>query len=145
MPAPVPPVKLTLGKVMDRLWPSFTMGNGLDLKGISRDPAVLERALADPLYHTRISARLGWGLIQSWDWFARQEGDFPAPLLIMQGTEDFVVDPAATRAFASRMKGDVTLKLWDGLYHELHNEPEKQTVLAFVLDWMDKHARAART
>ncbi len=141
VPVPVPAMKITLGRIMDRLWPSFTMGNGLDLKGLSRDPAVLEKVQADPMYHTRISARLGWGLIQSWDWFARQKGEFPAPLLIMQGTRDIVVDPAATKAFASRMTGDVTLKLWDGLYHELHNEPEKQTVLAFALDWMDKHAR----
>jgi alpha-beta hydrolase superfamily lysophospholipase len=140
--APVPAVKLTLGRIMDRLWPSFTMANGLDLKGLSRDPAVLQRALSDPLYHSRISARLGWGLIRVWEWFAVQQGEFPAPLLIMQGTADFVINPTATRDFASRMKGDVTLKLWDGLYHELHNEPERQAVLSFALDWMDSRGRA---
>jgi alpha-beta hydrolase superfamily lysophospholipase len=136
-PAPVPALKLTLGRLMDRAWPAFTMANGLDLTGLSRDPDVIRAVRADPLYHTKISARLGWGLVSSWDWFRRQEGAFPLPLLVMQGTADRDVSPEATRAFALRMRGDVTLKLWDGFYHELHNEPEKEAVLAFALDWME--------
>ena len=38
-----------------------------------------------------------------------------------------------TEAFANKAQGDVTLKLYDGLYHELHNEPEKMEVLQYML------------
>ena len=35
--------------------------------------------------------------------------------------------------------GDVTLKLWDDLYHEVHNEPEKAEVFKFMIEWLDEH------
>ncbi|MGZ9223773.1 MAG: alpha/beta hydrolase, partial [Anaerolineales bacterium] len=38
---------------------------------------------------------------------------------------------------------DVTLKLWEGLYHELHNEPEKAKVFAFMAEWLDKHLKVS--
>ncbi len=40
------------------LWPSFTMGNGLDLGNLSRDPVRAEAVRSDPLFHTKISALL---------------------------------------------------------------------------------------
>jgi len=58
----------------------------------------------------------------------------------MQGTADRIVDAAATVAFAGRLTGDVTLKTWDGLYHELHLEPEKDEVISYVVEWMRRHA-----
>jgi len=37
----------------------------------------------------------------------------------------------------------VTLKLWESLYHELHNEPEKAEVLAFIIEWLDKQLKVS--
>ena len=52
------------------------------------------------------------------------------------GSEDFA-------ALASKNNRDVTLKLWDGFYHELHNEPQKQDVFRFMIDWLDAHIQPA--
>jgi len=57
----------------------------------------------------------------------------------MQGTGDRIVDPEATREFAQQVRGDCTLQLWDGLYHELHNEPEREEVLDAAFRWMEQH------
>jgi alpha-beta hydrolase superfamily lysophospholipase len=54
----------------------------------------------------------------------------------MAGTADRIVDPAATFALAGRLKGEVTVKRWEGLFHELHNEPEGQAVREYVLGWV---------
>jgi alpha-beta hydrolase superfamily lysophospholipase len=35
--------------------------------------------------------------------------------------------------------GDVTSKFWEGLYHELHNEPEKAEVFQFMIEWLEEH------
>ena len=121
------------------LVPSFTMENGLELPSICRDPAVVAAARADPLYHTRISARLAAGFLASWDWFSRWPGGpLASPALILQGTGDRCVDPQATIALAKRLTGDVTLKTWDGFFHELHNEPEQGEVLGFIAGWMEQ-------
>ena len=39
------------------------------------------------------------------------------------------------------VKGDVTFKLWDGMYHEVHNEPGKEEALKYVVQWLDGHLK----
>ncbi|MCX8025852.1 MAG: lysophospholipase, partial [Thermanaerothrix sp.] len=84
-----------------------------------------------------ISLRLGVGLILAGEWLLNFKGEFPLPLLLMQGTDDRLVDPGATDQFARQISGDITYKTWEGFYHELHNEPQKDAVIAFILDWIE--------
>ena len=44
----------------------------------------------------------------------------------------------ATERLAALVPSECTLRLWDGLYHETHNEPEKQQVIEFALTWLDQ-------
>jgi alpha-beta hydrolase superfamily lysophospholipase len=60
-------------------------------------------------------------------------------LLLVHGTADSLTSPAATEEFAAKVPGECTLKLWEGFYHETHNEPEKAAVLAFMIDWLQQH------
>jgi acylglycerol lipase len=131
--------KKALAQVLSRIWPSFTMENGLDLANLSRDPAAVEAIRRDPLFHTKVSTLLGMGFFRSWAWFAGWPGGtLASPVLILQGTADRVVDPAATIAVAGRLSGDVTLKTWDGFFHILHHDTEKAAVLGFIAGWMEK-------
>ena len=64
------------------------------------------------------------------------------PLLLMHGTADRITYSHGSADFsklAARHNQNVTLKLWDNLYHELHNEPQKDQVLKFIIEWMDGH------
>jgi alpha-beta hydrolase superfamily lysophospholipase len=38
--------------------------------------------------------------------------------------------------WGKHLKGDMTLKVWEGFYHELHNEPEKASVFLYILGKM---------
>jgi len=58
--------------------------------------------------------------------------------LVMQGTADRLVDPLKNRQFARRSNLMITYKEWQGFYHELHNEPEKEDVLNFLLNWINQ-------
>lgn len=132
--------KKAVAKILARVWPSFTMENGLDLSNLSSDPASVEAIRRDPLFHTKVSTRLGVDFLRSWAWFARWPGGrFASPTLILQGTADRVVDPEATISVARKMSGDVTLKTWDGFRHVLHHAPEKDSVLGFIAGWMEQH------
>ncbi len=46
---------------------------------------------------------------------------------------------ASTWEFVAQVAGDCTLKIWEGLYHETPNEPEKAEVIAFMIDWIKAH------
>jgi alpha-beta hydrolase superfamily lysophospholipase len=57
-----------------RVWPSWRLPNGLDVEGISRDPAVVARYDADPLVHSRVSARFGLESIEAGEWAIAHAG-----------------------------------------------------------------------
>lgn len=134
--SPAPAWKVSLAKILSSLWPTFSMANGLDRSGLSRDPEIEKAYNSDPLVHGKITAQLGWDLLTSGKWLLDHVDDFPLPLLLMQGSADRLVSPKATAQFAQKMDGKVTFKIWNGLYHELHNEPEKDEVLQFMLTWI---------
>jgi alpha-beta hydrolase superfamily lysophospholipase len=139
-PKPVPGWKISLAWIMKGINPTLGMDNGVDATAISHNPTVVAAYKNDPLVHRMISTRLGWDYLQSIPWLTSHAAEFPAvPLLIMQGNADRIVDPAATKKFARSIKGDITFQIWEGGYHEMHNEPNRDEVFNFLLHWLDRY------
>jgi len=136
-PAFEPPAwKLTLGKTTYNLWPTLSMSNELDRQALSRDPKVVRAYDNDPLVHDRLTARFGIDFLQAGLWALEHAAEFPLPLLLMHGSADRITSAQASREFAAKAGDLCTLKIWDGLYHEIHNEPEKEQVFAYLLEWL---------
>ena len=133
--------KVTLVNVLGSLLPGLTIPTGLDPKTISRDPAVVQAYIDDPLVHGKSSLGLAKAGFDAIDFCFANGRDLAIPLLIMHGTADQLAYPSGSEDFAklaSVNNKDVTLKLWDGLYHEVHNEPEQADVFKFMIEWLDK-------
>jgi acylglycerol lipase len=130
--------KLALGRILRNLWPTMVMSNEIDRDGLSRDPQVVQAYKADPLVHDRVSARLGIEMIEEGLWILEHAAMIQIPILLMHGSDDRICSPEASREFAQKAGDICTLKIWDGYYHEIHNEPEKDQVLEFALQWIDK-------
>jgi alpha-beta hydrolase superfamily lysophospholipase len=130
--------KLNLGKILYNLWPSALMANGLDRQALCHDPQVVQAYEADPLVHDRLSARLGLDILLSGEWAMTHAGEWTLPLLLMHGEQDGVTSSGASRAFAESAGNPCALKVWPGLYHETHNEPEKGAVLAYMIMWLEE-------
>lgn len=136
---PLPPLQVTLARVMNRLQPGMQMPNGLALDGLARDPEVIRAYTNDPLVHNKISVRLATSMLEAGEWALAHAAEFPLPLLLAHGTKDILTSAKASEEFAARAPaGRCTLKLWEGFYHETHNEPEKAAVLAFMIDWLNR-------
>jgi alpha-beta hydrolase superfamily lysophospholipase len=131
--------KVALGQVMNRLWPAFLQPNGLDLQALSRDPAVISAYTGDPLVHDRVSARMGTTVMENGEWALAHAAECCLPLLLMYGSADRIISVRAGQEFSGRANGNCALKLWDGLYHEIHNEPEQRDVLDYMIRWIDEH------
>ena len=132
---PAPLVQLL--SALDSLWPSFSMSNGLDVRDISHDPAVVRAYINDPLVHDRITARLCITAYRAGIWALDHAGEFSLPLLIMHGSADRITSPRAAEQFARQVPADCTLKIWDGLFHETQNEPQNDEVFNYLLEWLN--------
>ena len=133
----VPGPLLALGRVLSRVWPSFSVRTGMDLSGLARDPTVVETVLADPLFHRVGTARLSTEVVAA---IARvQDGAprFPLPLLVLHGSADRMVPPDGSRAFVSRVgHPDHELHEYAGAYHVLFADLDRERVLADVEQWI---------
>ena len=134
-----PAWKTGLGRLLFNLWPTFSMTSGLEQAALSHDPAVIRSYAEDPLVHDKVTPRLGIGLINVGLWLLEHAAELALPLLIYGGSQDRLVSPDAWREFAAKVRGDCTLKIWEGLYHETHNESQKAEVLALVAQWLRAH------
>jgi alpha-beta hydrolase superfamily lysophospholipase len=112
----------------------------LPADAVSRDPAVVARYQADPLvHHKAIPARTLVELLDAMQGFPASAPRLLLPMLVLHGTADKLVPLAANRpvyqAFGTR---DRVVKLYDGLYHEVFNEPEREMVTADLLRWLER-------
>ena len=137
-PAFEPPAwKMTLAKILHNLWPTLDMSNEIDRQGLSRDPEVVRAYNEDPLVHDRLTPRLTMDMLQSGLWSLEHAAEFPLPLLLMHGSADRLCSAQASREFAAQAGERCTLKIWDGFYHEIHNEPEQEEVFGYLVEWLN--------
>jgi alpha-beta hydrolase superfamily lysophospholipase len=55
----------------------------------------------------------------------------------MHGGDDRLCSVQASREFAAQAGEHCTLKIWDGFYHEIHNEPDQGQVFGYLLEWLN--------
>ncbi len=132
----VPEIQEKLGRIFIRIIPGLIQKSNLDLNDLSRDPEVVRRYIDDPLVHNKVSLRLAFSSIDAGLWALSNAGKLDVPVLLMHGDSDRITSHKATIEFAEKAKSSTWLKIWEGLTHELHNEPEKQAVFNFVLNWI---------
>ena len=137
--APVSPLLVAVGRVIARIIPGLPMVP-LDNRMLSRDPLIVQANTADPLvHHGGIPAATGLAMIKAVAYVDQHMQTFQLPLLIIQGTADRIVDPEGSKQlYARAQSSDKTLKLYDGFYHEVLNEPEKEAVMAELVEWLDQ-------
>ena len=60
----------------------------------------------------------------------------PKDLLLMHGSHDRICDIEGSRKL-KKLEGDnANLIEWEGLYHEIHNENEREKVIKAEIDWI---------
>jgi len=128
--------KIFLASVMKNILPGLTQTTGLVVKYISSDNEVVDRYIADPLVHDKISVSLFNSAMNAGKTNLENAQDLKTPLLLMHGSDDMISSPEGSRIFASKT-GFAELKIWDGGFHEIHNEPFKADVFAYMMKWIN--------
>ncbi len=111
----------------------------------SRDPAVVEAMNADPLIaHETQPTRTLAEMVRADE---RLKDEFPRitlPVFILHGTHDKATKPSGSQLFFDTTGStDKTLKLYEGGYHDLLNDTDRETVMGDIKTWI--RARLSRT
>ena len=141
-----PPALRLLARALSAVAPRLPVV-GVDASQVSRDPAVVSAYASDPLvHHGKLPARTVGELGAAIESFPAGVAAITVPTLIMYGTADSLCPPAGSVMLSERIgAGDRTLKRYEGLFHEILNEPEQGRVLDDLCAWLDSHARADRS
>jgi alpha-beta hydrolase superfamily lysophospholipase len=136
-------LKVQLGRAIRSLLPALSMKNELDTSHLSRDPKAIQEYEDDPLVHDRITPNTGVFLMDKAEVLSGLRGKIDIPLLLMHGSADQITSFPASEAFVDRVGGDLTFKAWEGSYHELHHDTNKQDVMDYVVEWLHERFKNA--
>jgi acylglycerol lipase len=129
-----------VGRVLSILIPKAGILQ-LDAEGVSRDPAVVDAYINDPLvFSGKITARLGAEMLKTMQDVTEKAAGITLPISIVQGSDDKLVDPDGAQLLYDTVGAiDKTIKVYDGFYHEVFNEPGHEQVLNDVQTWIEDH------
>jgi lysophospholipase len=135
------PVAKAIVRTTARFAPGIPLKR-IDPRVVSRDPAVVHDYAMDPLvYHGGIPACTIAEFLEHSQTLPDGLPRIKVPTLLMYGTSDRLVEPASSAMVGRRITSvDRTVTPYEGMGHELLNEPEQQQVLDQIVDWV-----AART
>jgi len=124
--------------VLPRMVPDLCVRNGLDPRRISHDAAVVQAYQQDRLIHDRISGRLARFIVVTGAATRALAAQWSVPTLLLYAGDDHLVSPAGSRAFAAAAPAAVvTSYCFEGAYHEIFNELEREPVFAQLKQWLD--------
>lgn len=141
VPSNITPMTITVGKILSTLAPKAGIIS-LDATGVSRDPEVVKAYINDPLvFHGKTSARLSAEMLRAMMRVTAESDKITLPFIVIQGSGDKLVDPGDGQLLYKKASSkDKTIKIYEGLYHEVHNEPERLDVFRDLGHWLKAHS-----
>lgn len=129
---------LFIMRIISRLFPRLGVMQ-LDSTGVSKDPDVVSKYDNDPLvFRGKVTARLVAELFSAMDKVLAEAATIRLPLLILHGGSDSLTDVTGSKALHEATGStDKKITVYDGLYHEIFNEPERIAVMTDMKDWLE--------
>ncbi len=140
VPENITPFTVKVSGLLSKLMPKMGM-LALEADGISRDPAVVDAYVNDPLVYTgKTTARLAAEMLRGMIAVNEDADTITLPIFILQGEKDTLVDPqGAQDLYDGVSSADKTLTVYEGYYHEVYNDIGKERVLDDLTAWLDAH------
>jgi alpha-beta hydrolase superfamily lysophospholipase len=134
------PAAAMVGRLLSRIAPRMGVYS-VPAEGVSKDPEEVRKYVEDPLnFHGKLPARTVAELGAEVGTFPERAARITVPTLLMYSSTDPIVAPSGSRMLAEKLgSADVTVRDWDGLRHEILNEPERDEVMGEMLTWLDRH------
>lgn len=132
------PWLILVAKALSRVLPRTPLRPGLDARALSRDPEVVQAYEADPLVHRRATARWGSEALEAIERSKSRLSSLELPLLVIHGGADSINSPQGSRLIIERASSpDATLRIYEGVRHEPHNDLGWETAVRDVAEWIE--------
>ena len=117
---------------------------GIPPTALSRDPEVVRAYVEDPLvFHDRVPPEANAAALATAIEMNQSGTLIKIPVLMVHGSADGIADVEGARdLFAQLGSEDKELIVYEGLFHEVMNEPEQERVLDDIVAWLDRHVPA---
>ncbi len=133
----MPRWRIAVARALRRVRPRLSLASGLDANGLSRDPAVVEAYLADPLVFRTLTVSLAAEMMDAVTRTAAGAADVKVPMLLLHGEDDPLCNVEGSRAFYDALTVPKELRTYPGLRHEIFNEPEREQVFGDLWSWLE--------
>lgn len=137
----VPGFLKTMAKLLSKIAPKMKNSSGLDANLLSHDKEAVKAYMEDPLVHyKKITVKLATIMFESFQNTITFVGNLKLPVLIQKGAADEAMK-GTDELKAAFKTTDFTFNKYDGLYHEIYNELEKdrEKVLKDLSSWLENH------
>jgi alpha-beta hydrolase superfamily lysophospholipase len=135
---PAPDIALAIVKGLSHIAPHAHV---LQLKNedFSRDPKVVQAMNDDPLIaHEVQPAETVAAMVRADERLKREFPLITLPVLILHGTADKATKPSGSQLFYDTAGStDKTLKLYEGHFHDLLNDIDREVVMADIKNWIN--------
>jgi len=130
-------IVLFVNRVIAAVTPRFGVLR-MDASGISRDPQVVSDYENDPLvYRGKVTAGLVTALFSAMNRVVVNAESIRLPMLIMHGSVDSLTAVEGSKLLHDTISSeDKKIVIYDGLYHEILNEPERRKVMGDIQHWL---------
>ncbi|UCE10929.1 MAG: lysophospholipase [Candidatus Thorarchaeota archaeon] len=130
--------KLFIAKILSLLNVKRYYTGYVPVEDATRNPDVVERHKKDPLRFEGVTPRFGVEVLKAVNRALKMGPSILVPILYQQAGADKLVSPEKSKQFFDSIEfKDKAWILYDGLYHELHEEPESDRVLTDLYSWLD--------
>lgn len=136
-----PALLVTVAGFLNRILPKFGATPPVPSTTLSRDEAVVRAYDTDPLVeHGNLPVRTAYLIVMNSREVKARAGELKLPIFIFHGSADTLCPPAGSQILYDRVGStDKTLKFYEGLRHETHNEPEQGMVIDNIIQWLNAH------
>jgi len=139
----VNPLKLKVGFFLAGIAPRLTLPTELDPYTLCHDAEVTREYVEDPLVHKVMSVGFAKEFFGAMEDLLGRAADFTHPVLFLHGSDDRACDAAAAVEFHDRISSqDREIIVYEDLWHEVFNEPEKEKILDTAVRWMEDRLEA---
>jgi len=132
-------------RLVARIAPRLRIDRPIATDALSRDPEVCRAYAEDPLVLRRMTLGLGAAFLGAALRTLPAAGRVQVPMLLLHGADDALCLVEGSRRFHAALAASGSgLRIYPGLRHEILNEPERETVLLDLLDWMQRAQAGVR-
>ena len=128
-----------LGYLLSIIYPGYRVKSNIKAEDLSRDLRVVYNYRSDSAVFNTMSLRLALDTLEAGRKTSISIYKINVPLLVMQGTADRIASCKASEKFVRNAGRYTTYLEWDGGFHELHNDLDRDQVFHSVVDWIEQH------